>query len=73
MTDTIYMATITDDLNSWVLYLSTDYVFDGKSPPYKETDTQNPLNAYGKMKLAGEKVTLGTCAGERFNQRAILP
>lgn len=46
-----------------VIYISTDYVFDGKNPPYKETDTPNPLNKYGKSKLEGEKVTLaeGKC------------
>ena len=38
------------------IYLSTDYVFDGKSPPYA-TDAQTaPLNAYGRLKLAGEDV-----------------
>ncbi|KAK7097521.1 methionine adenosyltransferase 2 subunit beta-like isoform X2 [Littorina saxatilis] len=41
-----------------VIYISTDYVFDGKNPPYKETDIPNPLNTYGKSKLEGEKVAL---------------
>lgn len=36
------------------IYMSTDYVFDGISPPYDESATPHPLNEYGKQKLAGE-------------------
>jgi dTDP-4-dehydrorhamnose reductase len=39
-----------------MLYLSTDYVFDGRKPsPYAEDDPPNPLNVYGRSKLEGEK------------------
>ena len=39
-----------------ILYVSTDNVFDGNSTiPYKTTDATNPINVYGKSKLAGEK------------------
>ncbi len=38
-----------------VIQLSTDYVFDGtKTTPYVETDAVQPVNAYGRSKLAGE-------------------
>jgi len=38
-----------------MLYLSTDYVFDGQKPaPYTEDDHPNPLNVYGRSKLQGE-------------------
>jgi len=47
----------------WLLYLSTDYVFDGKAAPYQVGDTPNPLNNYGKMKLAGEQCVLSSNPG----------
>lgn len=40
----------------FMLYISTDYVFDGTNPPYKPQDQANPLNKYGKSKLEGEQV-----------------
>jgi dTDP-4-dehydrorhamnose reductase len=39
-----------------VVYLSTDYIFDGKKgEPYVEDDPPNPLNVYGQSKLQGER------------------
>jgi dTDP-4-dehydrorhamnose reductase len=39
-----------------LMHLSTDFVFDGaKRTPYQETDATNPLSAYAKSKLEGEK------------------
>lgn len=44
-----------------LVQISTDFVFDGqKSTPYTEDDTPNPLSAYGKTKLEGEKAVLET-------------
>ncbi len=40
-----------------VVYFSSDYVFDGtKTEPYLETDEPHPIGAYGRTKLAGERV-----------------
>lgn len=46
-----------DKLGILFIYISTDYVFDGKNAPYKPNDAPNPLNKYGLSKLNGEIVT----------------
>jgi dTDP-4-dehydrorhamnose reductase len=41
---------------AWMVHISTDYVFDGTRPPYGPEAAPNPLNAYGRSKLASEQV-----------------
>jgi len=42
-----------------LIFLSTDYVFDGKTGDYSENDNPNPLTVYGKTKLEAEKSIKG--------------
>jgi dTDP-4-dehydrorhamnose reductase len=43
-------------VGAFFVHYSTDYVFDGdKSEPYTEADAPNPINAYGRTKLEGER------------------
>lgn len=49
------IALAASQINSTMIYISTDYVFDGtKTAPYLPTDIPNPINIYGKTKLQGE-------------------
>lgn len=50
------MALACQGTNILFIYISTDYVFDGKSQePYRESDISNPINVYGRTKLEGEE------------------
>lgn len=50
------IAKICKKINAKMLYISTDYVFDGNKDGFYEVDDEpNPINVYGKTKLLGEQ------------------
>ena len=54
---TRHVASLAKERGATLVYLSTDYIFDGtKEGPYLEDDPPRPINAYGRSKLAGEEV-----------------
>jgi dTDP-4-dehydrorhamnose reductase len=55
-----FLANAATSPNTWVLSISTDYVFDGTKPPYRPDDAPSPLNAYGRSKVEGERALLGS-------------
>ena len=51
-----WLAKACKQTNTILIYISTDYVFDGeKKEPYTPSDVPNPINEYGKSKLLGEQ------------------
>lgn len=55
VTATRFIVDAAKKINAFVIFVSTDFVFDGLSGPYKEEDTVNPVSYYGSTKVAAEK------------------
>lgn len=61
---TSYIALAARNVDAKLIYISTDYVFDGlSSVEYKEDQNPNPLSVYGLSKWMGEQFTLNICNG----------
>jgi dTDP-4-dehydrorhamnose reductase len=59
----LHIAKACEQIGAKLVYVSTDYVFDGtKGTPYDERDVTNPNNVYGHSKLLGEKFVRMTCS-----------
>jgi len=55
------VAEMARKLGSFMVYISTDYVFDGSRGMYREEDETNPINYYGYTKLLGENFCQDFC------------
>jgi dTDP-4-dehydrorhamnose reductase len=61
------LAKLSTQLGFHLVHVSTDFIFDGTKPMYREEDEPNPLSYYGWSKLEGEK-----CVIELANSYSIL-
>ena len=57
---TLWVSRATASRGARLVYISTDYVFDGLKGEYREGDEPNPINYYGLSKLLGEAASLAS-------------
>lgn len=55
-----YLTKYGKRINSKLIHFSTDFIFDGKKGYYREDDRPNPINYYGRSKLAAENTTIAS-------------
>jgi dTDP-4-dehydrorhamnose reductase len=73
VTATGYLARACAKNHARLLYISTDYVFDGTARrPYREDDVPNPLGVYARSKLDGERVVAGALGDYQIVRTAWL-
>ena len=53
-----WLSEVSKEINTHVIHISTDFIFDGIKGFYKETDKPNPLSYYGVSKLNSEEVLI---------------
>jgi dTDP-4-dehydrorhamnose reductase len=58
VTATRFLIGAAESIGARFIYVSTDFVFDGISGPYSESDLPSPVNYYGSTKLAAEKAVM---------------
>lgn len=59
---TRFLAGAAVEVGARMVFISSDYVFDGKRGNYRETDVPNPATIYGKTKFEAEKYIAQTCS-----------
>lgn len=66
------VAEAAKEINAKLIYISTDYVFNGEHGMYKESDHVSPINFYGESKLAGEKIVQQICPNCMIARTSVL-
>ena len=59
-------------VNAKLVFISTDYVFDGEKGLYTEEDCPNPINHYGITKLEAEKQVINNCSNYAILRTSVL-
>jgi dTDP-4-dehydrorhamnose reductase len=57
---TKYITEAAEELGAQIIFISTDYVFDGETGDYSEEDELNPVSVYAENKVEAEKAVKGT-------------
>jgi len=66
------VASACHQASSKLIYVSTDYVFDGKKGNYSESDATSPVNYYAESKLAGEHYVQEACPDSLILRPSVL-
>ncbi len=66
------IADASSETGAKMLYISTDYVFDGEKSLYREDDTPNPIDFYGLTKLEGERQAMKRCKNLAVLRTSVL-
>ncbi|MBL0278455.1 MAG: SDR family oxidoreductase [Anaeromyxobacter sp.] len=66
------VAGVCRDVGAKLVFLSTEYVFDGTAGPYGEEDPVCPISIYGRTKLAGERAVLAADASNLIVRTTVV-
>lgn len=69
---TAYLARSCEERGIRLVYVSTEYVFDGENGPYSEDDPTRPIGYYGRSKLAGEEAVRENCSNWVIGRTTVL-
>jgi dTDP-4-dehydrorhamnose reductase len=72
VTATRFIVDTAKKINAFLIFVSTDFVFDGMHGPYVEDDTLNPVSYYGSTKVAAEKAVAESGLGYAIVRTCLL-